>query len=87
MVGSSQGGVNIEEVARTSPDAIIKDAVDIMDGEEWREEQHLSLCFFLTLFIYSFLVLLYVGLSMEQAVKMAEKIGFPTSLSQAVHFP
>ena len=32
MVGSSQGGVNIEDVAKTSPDAIVKDAVDIIDG-------------------------------------------------------
>ena len=34
MVGSSQGGVNIEDVAKTSPDAIVKDAVDIINGIE-----------------------------------------------------
>ena len=32
MVGSSQGGMNIEEVARDNPQAIIKEPVDITTG-------------------------------------------------------
>ena len=32
MVGSSQGGMNIEEVARDNPHAIIKEPVDITTG-------------------------------------------------------
>ena len=32
MVGSSQGGMDIEEVAETNPDAIVSVAVDIVDG-------------------------------------------------------
>ena len=32
IIASSQGGVNIEEVARTSPESIIKEAVDILEG-------------------------------------------------------
>lgn len=32
MIASSQGGVNIEEVARDNPDAIIKEPIDIMKG-------------------------------------------------------
>uniref|UniRef100_A0A4W3HNF7 Succinate--CoA ligase [ADP-forming] subunit beta, mitochondrial n=1 Tax=Callorhinchus milii TaxID=7868 RepID=A0A4W3HNF7_CALMI len=32
LIGSSQGGVNIEDVAADNPDAIIKEPVDIMEG-------------------------------------------------------
>ena len=32
MVGSSQGGMNIEEVAQKDPKAILKEPVDIMMG-------------------------------------------------------
>lgn len=32
MIASSQGGVNIEEVARDNPDAIIKEPIDIVKG-------------------------------------------------------
>ena len=32
MVASPYGGVNIEEIARTSPSYIYKDAVDITSG-------------------------------------------------------
>ena len=32
MVGSSQGGMSIEEVARDNPQAIIKEPVDITTG-------------------------------------------------------
>lgn len=32
MVGSSQGGMNIEEVARENPAAIIKEPIDIYNG-------------------------------------------------------
>ena len=32
LVGSSQGGVNIEEVAAENPNAIIKEPVDIITG-------------------------------------------------------
>ncbi|KAK3730215.1 hypothetical protein RRG08_034960 [Elysia crispata] len=40
LVGSSQGGVNIEEVAAENPDAIIKEPVDIATG--LRKEQALN---------------------------------------------
>lgn len=33
MIASPHGGVNIEEIARTNPSAILKEPVDIMDGE------------------------------------------------------
>lgn len=32
MLASSQGGMSIEEVARTNPEAIITEPVDIMEG-------------------------------------------------------
>ena len=32
LIASSQGGVNIEDVAAETPDAIIKEPVDIMKG-------------------------------------------------------
>jgi len=32
MVGSSQGGMNIEEVAKENPTAIIKEPIDIISG-------------------------------------------------------
>ncbi|MBN3271124.1 SUCB1 ligase, partial [Polyodon spathula] len=51
LIGSSQGGVNIEDVAAENPDAIIKEPVDIVEG-----------------------------IKMEQAVKVAKKMGFPPNL-------
>ncbi|XP_015269567.1 PREDICTED: succinyl-CoA ligase [ADP-forming] subunit beta, mitochondrial [Gekko japonicus] len=51
LIGSSQGGVNIEDVAAENPDAIVKEPVDIVEG-----------------------------IKKEQAVKVAEKMGFPTNL-------
>lgn len=32
LIGSSQGGVNIEDVAAENPEAIIKEPIDIMEG-------------------------------------------------------
>lgn len=32
LIGSSQGGVNIEDVAAENPDAIIKEPIDIIEG-------------------------------------------------------
>lgn len=32
LIGSSQGGVNIEDVAAENPDAIIKEPIDIVEG-------------------------------------------------------
>lgn len=46
LIASSQGGVNIEEVAAENPDAILYEPIDIVKG-----------------------------LSKEQAVKIAEKVG------------
>uniref|UniRef100_A0A8D0D9P3 Succinate--CoA ligase [ADP-forming] subunit beta, mitochondrial n=1 Tax=Sander lucioperca TaxID=283035 RepID=A0A8D0D9P3_SANLU len=51
LIGSSQGGVNIEDVAAESPDAIVKEPIDIVEG-----------------------------IKMEQAVKVAQKMGFPAAL-------
>uniref|UniRef100_A0A8C8DHD5 Succinate--CoA ligase [ADP-forming] subunit beta, mitochondrial n=1 Tax=Oryzias sinensis TaxID=183150 RepID=A0A8C8DHD5_9TELE len=51
LIGSSQGGVNIEDVAAENPDAIVKEPVDIVEG-----------------------------IKMEQAVKVAQKMGFPPAL-------
>ncbi|XP_026882337.1 succinate--CoA ligase [ADP-forming] subunit beta, mitochondrial [Electrophorus electricus] len=51
LIGSSQGGVNIEDVAAENPDAIVKEPVDIVEG-----------------------------IKMEQAIKVAKKMGFPEAL-------
>lgn len=51
LVGSSQGGVNIEDVAAENPDAIIKVPVDIIEG-----------------------------IQKEQAVTLAQKMGFPANI-------
>ncbi|XP_016127030.1 succinyl-CoA ligase [ADP-forming] subunit beta, mitochondrial [Sinocyclocheilus grahami] len=51
LIGSSQGGVNIEDVAAENPDAIVKEPIDIMEG-----------------------------IKMDQAIKVAEKMGFPPAL-------
>ncbi|KPP59927.1 succinyl-CoA ligase-like [Scleropages formosus] len=51
LIGSSHGGVNIEDVAVENPDAIIKEPIDIMEG-----------------------------IKMEQAIKVAQKMGFPHAL-------
>ncbi|XP_059130280.1 succinate--CoA ligase [ADP-forming] subunit beta, mitochondrial [Peromyscus eremicus] len=51
LVGSSQGGVNIEDVAAENPDAIIKVPVDIIEG-----------------------------IKKEQAVTLAQKMGFPANV-------
>ena len=42
MVGSSQGGMNIEEVARDNPQAIIKEPVDITTGLTREQAVNLS---------------------------------------------
>lgn len=42
MIGSAQGGVNIEDVAAENPEAIIKEPVDIVEGI--RKEQALAVC-------------------------------------------
>ncbi|XP_009698336.1 PREDICTED: succinyl-CoA ligase [ADP-forming] subunit beta, mitochondrial-like, partial [Cariama cristata] len=51
LIGSSQGGVNIEDVAAENPDAIIKEPIDIVEG-----------------------------IKKEQAVRLAQKMGFPPNL-------
>ncbi|RXM31675.1 Succinyl-CoA ligase [ADP-forming] subunit beta, mitochondrial [Acipenser ruthenus] len=51
LIGSSQGGVNIEDVAAENPEAIVKEPIDIVEG-----------------------------IKMEQAVKVAQKMGFPPNL-------
>ncbi|XP_061441689.1 succinate--CoA ligase [ADP-forming] subunit beta, mitochondrial-like [Rhineura floridana] len=51
LIGSSQGGVNIEDVVAENPQAIIKEPVDIMEG-----------------------------LRKDQALTLAQKMGFPSNL-------
>ncbi|XP_074160834.1 succinate--CoA ligase [ADP-forming] subunit beta, mitochondrial [Sminthopsis crassicaudata] len=51
LIGSSQGGVNIEDVAAENPEAIFKEPIDIMEG-----------------------------IKMEQAVRLARNMGFPSNL-------
>ncbi|XP_032833562.1 succinate--CoA ligase [ADP-forming] subunit beta, mitochondrial [Petromyzon marinus] len=51
IIGSSHGGVNIEDVAAENPDAIVKEPIDIMEG-----------------------------INHEQALRVAQKIGFPDEL-------
>ncbi|KAF4080196.1 hypothetical protein AMELA_G00167730 [Ameiurus melas] len=51
LIGSSQGGVNIEDVAAENPDAIVKEPIDIVEG-----------------------------IKMDQAIKVAKKMGFPEAL-------
>ncbi|EHB13846.1 Succinyl-CoA ligase [ADP-forming] subunit beta, mitochondrial [Heterocephalus glaber] len=40
--GSSQGGVNIEDVAAETPDAIVKEPVDIVEGIKKEQAVHLG---------------------------------------------
>lgn len=54
LIGSSHGGVDIEDVATENPDAIIKEPVDIVQG-----------------------------ITKEQTVRLAQKMGFPPSLVDA----
>uniref|UniRef100_A0A2K6FH09 succinate--CoA ligase (ADP-forming) n=1 Tax=Propithecus coquereli TaxID=379532 RepID=A0A2K6FH09_PROCO len=42
LIGSSQGGVNIEDVAAETPDAIVKEPIDIVEGI--KKEQAVRLC-------------------------------------------
>ena len=42
LIGSSQGGVNIEDVAAENPDAIVKEPIDIVEGIKM--EQALKVC-------------------------------------------
>uniref|UniRef100_A0A8W4FIK8 Succinate--CoA ligase [ADP-forming] subunit beta, mitochondrial n=1 Tax=Sus scrofa TaxID=9823 RepID=A0A8W4FIK8_PIG len=51
LIGSSQGGVNIEDVAAETPEAIVKEPIDIVEG-----------------------------IKKEQAVRLAQKMGFPPSI-------
>ncbi|KAI8503899.1 succinate--CoA ligase [ADP-forming] subunit beta, mitochondrial-like isoform X1 [Branchiostoma floridae x Branchiostoma belcheri] len=53
IVASSQGGVNIEEIAEEYPDAIIKEGIDIVEG-----------------------------LSLDQALRVAERMKFSSKLQQ-----
>ncbi|CAI5789385.1 succinate--CoA ligase [Podarcis lilfordi] len=52
LIGSSQGGVNIEDVAAEDPEAIVKEPVDIVEG-----------------------------IRKDQALKLAQKMGFPTKVA------
>ncbi|XP_059506414.1 succinate--CoA ligase [ADP-forming] subunit beta, mitochondrial-like [Stegostoma tigrinum] len=51
LIGSSEGGVNIEDVAAANPEAIVMEPIDIMEG-----------------------------IKKEQAVKLAQKMGFPDNV-------
>ncbi|GAB5566342.1 succinate--CoA ligase [ADP-forming] subunit beta [Prionailurus iriomotensis] len=51
LIGSSQGGVNIEDVAAETPEAIVKEPIDIVEG-----------------------------IKKEQAVRLAQKMGFPPNI-------
>ncbi|XP_059935693.1 succinate--CoA ligase [ADP-forming] subunit beta, mitochondrial [Mesoplodon densirostris] len=51
LIGSSQGGVNIEDVAAETPEAIVKEPIDIVEG-----------------------------IKKEQAVRLAQKMGFPANI-------
>ncbi|XP_061441566.1 succinate--CoA ligase [ADP-forming] subunit beta, mitochondrial-like [Rhineura floridana] len=51
LIGSSQGGVNIEDVAAEDPEAIVKEPVDIVEG-----------------------------IKRDQALKLAQKMGFPAKV-------
>ncbi|EPY78929.1 succinyl-CoA ligase [ADP-forming] subunit beta, mitochondrial isoform 2 [Camelus ferus] len=51
LIGSSHGGVNIEDVAAETPEAIVKEPIDIEEG-----------------------------IKKEQAVRLAEKMGFPPNI-------
>lgn len=48
LIGSSQGGVNIEDVAAENPDAIAKEPVDIVEGIQ--QDQALRVLSSMTLF-------------------------------------
>lgn len=42
LIGSSQGGVNIEDVAAETPEAIVKEPIDIVEGI--KKEQAVRVC-------------------------------------------
>lgn len=48
LIGSSQGGVNIEDVAAENPDAIVKEPIDIVEGikmeQAVRVRVHVRVC-------------------------------------------
>jgi succinyl-CoA synthetase beta subunit len=50
LIGSSQGGVNIEDVAAESPEAIVKEPIDIVEGI--RKEQAVRVCCILKEFYF-----------------------------------
>ncbi|XP_032090660.1 succinate--CoA ligase [ADP-forming] subunit beta, mitochondrial-like [Thamnophis elegans] len=54
LIGSSQGGVSIEEVAAENPEAIVKETVNITEG-----------------------------IREDQALRLAQKMGFPTKVAGA----
>nr|XP_060612613.1 succinate--CoA ligase [ADP-forming] subunit beta, mitochondrial-like [Anolis sagrei ordinatus]XP_060639469.1 succinate--CoA ligase [ADP-forming] subunit beta, mitochondrial-like [Anolis sagrei ordinatus] len=53
LIGSAQGGVNIEDVAAENPEAIVKEPVDIVEG-----------------------------IRTEQALRLAQKMGFPADVAE-----
>ena len=42
MVASSEGGMDIEEVAESNPDAIVKEAIDIKEGVKPEQTERLA---------------------------------------------
>ena len=44
LIASSEGGVNIEDVAAANPDAIIKVPIDIKEGMSFLEIIYSELC-------------------------------------------
>lgn len=43
LIGSAQGGVNIEDVAAENPEAIVKEPIDIVEGI--KKEQAVTVCY------------------------------------------
>lgn len=44
LIGSSQGGVNIEDVAAENPDAIVKEPIDIVEGIKMEQALKVGVC-------------------------------------------
>ena len=88
MVASPHGGVNIEEVAKETPSEIYKEGVDILSGKHYGL-LNINCCLktwllcmlqvancMLPLLHSFYFVVIFLGMSREQAVNMARRLGF-----------
>lgn len=73
MIASSQGGVNIEDVAAENPDAIVYEPIDIATG-----------MFKLGVILWGGFFFFQTGLTREQAEKVARSVGLEYELEKTI---